>query len=283
MAQGGSKAKRARRKRARQRRLQAERKGAEKAHGDKLNALRTRLEPEDEPAADNLARLRGELDAWLAPHDAYDLIASLALGAYLDRESDAGHHPQLNSYVVEYGATTLLRRTCRAASEGQPNANTWDGEIQTLDFLLNRTLIVSRDVEGAAALASESLTDAERRAQYRYMGMQLFGHDPVPPEREIERLMVLFSPFEEALYQRLGFTAVMAAAIYSAMSMKKAEGLAGYFGLAAGLDPLEVRVELQKQASKRDPRATRSDSPRGVGERDVGQLRGRRRDDRLSR
>ena len=253
MAQGGSKAKRARRKRARQRRLQAERKGAEKAHGDKLNALRTRLEPEDEPAADNLARLRGELDAWLAPHDAYDVIASLALGAYLDRESDAGHHPQLNSYVVEYGATTLLRRTCRAASEGQPNANTWDGEIQTLDFLLNRTLIVSRDVEGAAALASESLTDAERRAQYRYMGMQLFGHDPVPPEREIERLMVLFSPFEEALYQRLGFTAVMAAAIYSAMSMKKAEGLAGYFGLAAGLDPLEVRVELQKQASKRDP------------------------------
>jgi len=43
------------------------------------------------------------------------------LGAYLDRESDAGYHPQLNSYVVEYGATTLLRRTCRAASEGQRN------------------------------------------------------------------------------------------------------------------------------------------------------------------
>jgi len=248
----GPKAKRARKKRARQRQLRTDREDAAKAYGDELDALRARLEPTDESKVDHLVRLRGELDSWMAPCDAYDVIASLALGAYLGRENDAGRHPKLDSYVVEYGAVNLLGRPQRAAEEDSARVDVWGGEIQKLDFLLNRALMVSRDVEGKLAPASSSLSDAQRHAQYRYMGMQLFGHDPVPPDRELDRLMVMFAPFEEKLYEQLGFTAIMAGAICSSISVKTAEGLAAYFKLCADLDPMEVRVELQKRADDRD-------------------------------
>lgn len=253
MARGGPKAKRNRKRRARQRRTQANREAGANAHWEELDALRKRLEPPNESAADHLVSLREELDSWLAPYDAYDLIASLALGAYLDRESVSGRHLKLDSYVVEYGAVNVLRRLQRMPEAPRPEGPDWDGDIQKLDFLLNRTLMVSRDVEGKEMPGLDSLSDAQRHAQYRYMSMQLFAHDPVPPDRELDRLMLLFEPFEETLYEQLGFTAIMAGAICASISVQTGQGLAAFFSLPQGLDPLEVRTALQKRADNRDP------------------------------
>jgi len=209
------------------------------------------LEPSGEDAEGHLIRLRAELDTWLAPHDAFDVIGSLALAAYLVRVDDVGRHPQLESYVVEYGAVHLLRRGGRARLDDADAKVDWDGGIEDLSFLLNRTLMISRGVEGRRS-TGEELSEAEVHAQQRYMTMQLFGHDPVPPERELERLQELFLPFEEILYEQLGFTAIMAAALCTSISVATGEGLAAYFELDVS-DPLEVRAELQRRALERHP------------------------------
>jgi|GEM_PF-5038438 len=264
MGRRGPKAKRTRKKKARKRQARQERKLAEKREQGAFEALRSRLEL-DEPRA-NLKQLRAELDAWLDPFDAFDVISSVALAAYLDRRSDSGSHPQLASYVVEYVTVHLLRRDRRAPVEADPNPAGWNGDMQALDFLLNRTLITSRDAEGRSSPSTESLTQAQRMSQFRYMTQQLFAHDPVPPERELDRLMTLFQPFEERLYQHLGVTAIMAAAICTATSVVKAEGLASFFDLGDIGDPLAVRAELQCRADRRDPPELGLIIHEGIGE-----------------
>jgi hypothetical protein len=253
LAKGGSKAKkRDRQKRARHRRQTQQREKASKAAWEELNTLRDRLKGQGSPEAD-LAGLRSELDAWLAPVDAFDAISSLGLAAYLNRHDDSGTQRRLDSYVVEYGAVTLLRRAERAAGPAQDNAHGWSGEIQPLDFLLNMTLMASRDAEGSLPRGSEKLTQAQQQAQFGYMNEQLFAHDPVPPDREINRLVALFEPFEETLYECLGFTALTAAAICTALSLAKGSAMSAYFGLDEGLDPMQVREELQRRADQKEP------------------------------
>jgi len=252
MARKGPRARRSAKKRARLRGREKKKKAAAEAEHRFRDELRARLEPDGEPAASHLTLLRGEVDSWLAPFDAFDVIASLGVAAYLNRLTDRGVVPQLESYAVEYATVTMLRRSARAPVD-QAGQASWDGDLEKLDFLLTRNLVVSRDVETPMPPSSEGLSQAQRHAQFRYMGMQLFGHDPVPPDMELDRLLVLFEPFEELLFERLGFTAVMAGAICASISIVTAEGLASQFGLPAGLDPLDVRERLQERALEGDP------------------------------
>jgi hypothetical protein len=211
-------------------------------------AVRRRIEPEGSGPADNLRRARAEVDTWLSPFDAFDLIATLGLAAKLDRQTPAGPRRAIPSYVVEFVAVSLLRRDRRAPLPDAVPSPNWSGDPTMLEYLLSRSLQLSEDAEGAETYDT-SLSPSQNAAQRRYMLQQLYGHDPVPPEREIERILWLFEPFESELFGALGFSAVVAVASVGALTSSTAEGLATYFHLSDDEDPVALRTELQRLAA----------------------------------
>jgi hypothetical protein len=181
------------------------------------------------------------LASFLATHDAFDVLATLALvGGFGYRASGGKAVEPLAGFVIEHAQALALRsagRAARAADRGR------SGEIAKLvsaaELATASAFRVSND---EARDATGDLWEARLRLRLWQRG----GYDPGPADMELERVTSLFDDFAVPLDAALGFTPREAVAIVWAFNALTAVGVAHFFGIAPQLlsDPVLLAERL---------------------------------------